>query len=448
MMADHILAMILDMLAGGLTFFFVFNRFILRMTQGPLKTMTTYVTLVLLTVGPGVVGWWHGLSRHLILSLGLLLIVFIGEFRRRSWQRNHRVHPEAEWDAISNADGFRFITTDHLKIRNYRIPLPDWPRERTRIVHISDLHIDHALPLSYYEKAFEAVNRLHPDLLFLTGDFVDRADRLMDALHLFRELKPAIGCYAVLGNHDYWAGETQIRQLLQQAGITVISGESRMVGIAEDISIPICGTEFPWGPMFPADAVPVDDCPIQIVLTHTPDNFFQFVDGAGYKSVEHRHWTSLSEYLSGSGKKNRTNSSAGFREFSSRSCTATENPSAGGRFESRSYSIAANDGLGDMIPRSCSTACLDHRSGRVSSLAVETTRTCLVFAGHLHGGQWRLPIVGSLVSPSNYGRLLDHGHFKVGDSHLFVTSGLGTIWMPVRILCEPEILVVDIVPSE
>lgn len=69
----------------------------------------------------------------------------------------------------------------------------------------------------------------------------------------------------------------------------------------------------------------------------------------------------------------------------------------------------------------------------------------LVFSGHLHGGQWRFPFIGSLVIPSIRGRLLDYGHFRINDTHLFVTSGVGTVWIPFRIRCEPEILIVDVI---
>lgn len=68
----------------------------------------------------------------------------------------------------------------------------------------------------------------------------------------------------------------------------------------------------------------------------------------------------------------------------------------------------------------------------------------MVFSGHLHGGQWRLPVIGSVVSPSIYDRLLDHGHYKILDTHLFVTAGIGRVWIPKRVNCPAEILVVDL----
>jgi predicted MPP superfamily phosphohydrolase len=69
----------------------------------------------------------------------------------------------------------------------------------------------------------------------------------------------------------------------------------------------------------------------------------------------------------------------------------------------------------------------------------------LVFAGHYHAGQIRLPWLGSLVVPSAFGRLFDHGHFLLGRTHLFVTAGIGAGSPAFRICCPPDVLVVDLV---
>ncbi len=69
----------------------------------------------------------------------------------------------------------------------------------------------------------------------------------------------------------------------------------------------------------------------------------------------------------------------------------------------------------------------------------------VIFAGHYHGGQIRIPGLGSLVVPSKYGRRFDHGHFIMHDTHLFVTAGIGSAEPPLRLWCQPDIFIVDIV---
>lgn len=68
-----------------------------------------------------------------------------------------------------------------------------------------------------------------------------------------------------------------------------------------------------------------------------------------------------------------------------------------------------------------------------------------IFAGHYHGGQIRVPGLGALVVPSKYGRRFDHGHFVIRGTHLFVTAGVGSAEPPLRLWCQPDVLMVDIV---
>ncbi len=68
-----------------------------------------------------------------------------------------------------------------------------------------------------------------------------------------------------------------------------------------------------------------------------------------------------------------------------------------------------------------------------------------IFAGHYHGGQIRIPRLGALVVPSNYGRRFDHGHFVLHGTHLFVTAGVGSAEPPLRLWCQPDVFIVDIV---
>lgn len=60
----------------------------------------------------------------------------------------------------------------------------------------------------------------------------------------------------------------------------------------------------------------------------------------------------------------------------------------------------------------------------------------LIFAGHVHGGQVRLPIIGPVIIPSRHGRKYDMGWFRIGKSLLHVSSGLGQCH-PLRWGCPP-----------
>lgn len=70
----------------------------------------------------------------------------------------------------------------------------------------------------------------------------------------------------------------------------------------------------------------------------------------------------------------------------------------------------------------------------------------LTLAGHTHGGQVRLPLIGSPVVPSRHGQRYALGHFLEEGRHLYVTSGLGMSILPVRFGVPPEVVILAINP--
>ncbi|MCC6327492.1 MAG: metallophosphoesterase [Acidobacteria bacterium] len=68
----------------------------------------------------------------------------------------------------------------------------------------------------------------------------------------------------------------------------------------------------------------------------------------------------------------------------------------------------------------------------------------VLFAGHTHGGQIRLPVIGAPVVPSMFGQKFARGHVRDSGIDVFVTSGIGTSILPFRFLVPPEIAVVTL----
>ena len=68
----------------------------------------------------------------------------------------------------------------------------------------------------------------------------------------------------------------------------------------------------------------------------------------------------------------------------------------------------------------------------------------LVLAGHTHCGQIAVPLVGPLVTGSDYGRKYACGAYRVGSRVLVVTAGLGTSHLPLRIGAPPDLWLITI----
>lgn len=161
--------------------------------------------------------------------------------------------------------------------RPLRIPgLPAELQGRT-LAQVSDLHVG-KVDENYLVETLERVNRLAPDLIMLTGDYVSwNSARQYDLLaRVIEHLKPApIATLAVLGNHDYgpnWEHldiAENVTTRLRLAGVTVLRNESTDVR-----GLTVLGLDDYWGPNFrPAELFSgfVPGTPA-IALSHNPDS--------------------------------------------------------------------------------------------------------------------------------------------------------------------------------
>ncbi len=65
----------------------------------------------------------------------------------------------------------------------------------------------------------------------------------------------------------------------------------------------------------------------------------------------------------------------------------------------------------------------------------------LILSGHTHGGQVTLPVLGAVAA---HKFPVAHGIGRDGDSTLFVSRGVGTVLLPCRIDCPPEVAIVTL----
>jgi predicted MPP superfamily phosphohydrolase len=138
--------------------------------------------------------------------------------------------------------------------------------------------------------------------------------------------------------------------------------------------------------------------------------------------------------------------------------------------EQRVETIDVRDQKVTLVGVACShdleldTACLDQALNGLPQ-AAEDTFTLLLYhspdlileaadrkidlylSGHSHGGQLRLPLLGPIVTGSEYGRKYVAGLFREGDTQMYNSRGLGLEGsaMPrARFLCPPEIVSIEL----
>ncbi|MCU1321626.1 MAG: metallophosphoesterase [Acidobacteriaceae bacterium] len=70
----------------------------------------------------------------------------------------------------------------------------------------------------------------------------------------------------------------------------------------------------------------------------------------------------------------------------------------------------------------------------------------LMLSGHTHGGQVRLPFLGPMVLPP-MGKHYSDGLFHLNRMQLYVNRGIGTVGLPFRFNCPPEITVLTLNPE-
>lgn len=154
-----------------------------------------------------------------------------------------------------------------------------------RIVQISDLHIGTWMTIEKLEGTIEMVNRLSPDLIAITGDFVSHHPQkhLGGIKHALKRLKAKDTVLAVLGNHDHWTDAALIRSELVEAGIEVLCNQIYSINRKHN-RIHIAGVDDYYVQKDQLDVVlaqlPADE--LSILLVHEPDFFEKSVETGAF----------------------------------------------------------------------------------------------------------------------------------------------------------------------
>ncbi|HLL22788.1 MAG TPA: metallophosphoesterase, partial [Kofleriaceae bacterium] len=99
------------------------------------------------------------------------------------------------------------------------------------IVQLTDLHVGLTIDREFVQRVVDQTNALAPDIVALTGDFVDgKVDDLADDIAPLAKLRAKQGVFAVTGNHEYYAGVEAWVEHISTLGVRYLRNERVVIG--------------------------------------------------------------------------------------------------------------------------------------------------------------------------------------------------------------------------
>lgn len=289
----------------------------------------------------------------------------------------------------------------NLWVTSYTISSSRLPEafDGCRIIQLTDLH---SLRQGVFlEKLLAAVRQEKPDLLLITGDLVDskrymaeKNDLLAgktgdqpggDSLELLRLLLELAPVYYVYGNHEMVLLDNPERNpfktALEEMGVHLLNVQEAFVEKdGQRVRL--------WG--------------LQDPSTLYKDSRFAGLEGGGAKTE------AMLDLLTASARSEDADPAAG----------------------------ASPGGLEDTGPF---TLLLAHRPEYLDIYGRYPVD--LVFSGHAHGGQFRLPFAGGLYAPNQgFFPKYDAGLYSAGGCRMILSRGIGNSVIPVRLFNPPEVV--------
>ncbi len=194
-----------------------------------------------------------------------------------------------------------------LGVTRYRLTPRGWPAAlKLSITVIADLHAGGPnMGAVRVHEIVEVANNLNSDIVLLLGDYVathrfvtEVVPEAVWSAELAR-LKAPLGVHAILGNHDWWFHQTQIRQALARAKIPLMEntavllgeGQSRfwLAGLGDQIAHYISPGRFRGEDDLPKTMAQIKTDDPVLLMAHEPDIFVEVPDRVSLTLAGHTH---------------------------------------------------------------------------------------------------------------------------------------------------------------
>jgi predicted MPP superfamily phosphohydrolase len=166
---------------------------------------------------------WHRI-RIARLHTYAFIVLFVSIFCYSGWKVYHDT---------------THVVTDHISMSVEELPES---LEGFKVVHISDIQADEYTGRSEIANYVRQINEQNPDLVIFTGDLISYGtDFIQMAAEEFGKAEATYGTYAVVGDHDYWAGTKNVEQALEENGMPLLKDENSTMAIDSSSSMMLTG---------------------------------------------------------------------------------------------------------------------------------------------------------------------------------------------------------------
>jgi uncharacterized protein len=189
-----------------------------------------------------------------------------------------------------------------FQIEEVVVRVPGWPKalDGYVVAQVSDVHVGVFIGDRELDEGFELVRQVRPDLVVATGDLVDFEARVVPALAArLRDVGARDGAFAIVGNHDHYAGAGEVVRLLRAAGVGVLNNEGVHLRAGDGGGFALLGVDDLMGRGRPqpghggpdlsrAIAGLRPDLP-RVLLAHQPDYFREAAGRVALQLSGHTH---------------------------------------------------------------------------------------------------------------------------------------------------------------
>lgn len=151
------------------------------------------------------------------------------------------------------------------------VRIPGLPRalDGYVIAQVSDIHVGTFITPRELGMGFELVRRAKPDMVVATGDLVDFLAEAADPLaRALTDVGARDGAFAIVGNHDHYAGPDEVIARLRRGGVRVLHDEGLVVRPGDGGGFALLGVDDLQGRRLPRPGFAGPD--LARALTHVP----------------------------------------------------------------------------------------------------------------------------------------------------------------------------------